>query len=124
MPNPARYVYHYCMRDLRNEPDLIPTWNSHHILPLNRPPIVAPHGSTCRTHRVIHKSFKKTVREIAALGPSMDPREKRILRRILRFMQSPTEAFRQDERGITFRNSETLPAIVERCRVDVLSAFN
>lgn len=120
MSEPARYVYHYCMRDLANEPDLLATWFSHHTLPRNRPSNPASQSRTGRTRHVIHKHFKRTVREIAARGPRMDPREKRILRRILRFMQSPIEAFEQDRRGIRFRNRETLPAIVERCRVEVL----
>ena len=110
MQNPAIYIYHFIQRNLRiNEPDLIYTWNSHKTLPPVNP---ALHNRARRTHR----SFRATVQRIAALGPMMDPREKRILIRILRFMQSPREALR----GIRFRNSEMLQAIVERCSVEVL----
>ena len=83
------------MRDLFiNEPDLIVAWDYYHTQP-----------------------FKATVKRIADLGSSMGPMEKRILKRILNLMQDPEKAFREDRKGITFKNPNTLPAIVGRCRV-------
>ena len=113
MSDPARYVYFSCMRYLGSDPSLTTTWSSHHTLPLTLPvnPALPRAG---RTHR--HRHFRATVRRIAALGPMMDPIERRILIRILTFMQAPREAMR----GIRFRNSHMLPAIVERCSMEVL----
>ena len=115
MPTQARYIYHYCMRYLGNEPALIPTWNFHHTLPLNRLFNPTLPNRAGRTHRVLHRPFKATVRRIADLGPRMNHLERRILNRILTFMQSPSEAMRD----IGFRNPVTLPAIVERCSREV-----
>ena len=68
-------------------------------------------------HHMRHRPIRGLVLEIVALGPRMNQMERRILRRILRFMQSPEEAIQEMGRPIRFSNPRMLPGIVEWCRV-------
>ena len=97
----ARYISHYCKKYLlqEKEEELMSTWALHYNHPRRLNCLVNP-ATDKRPHRVIHKNFKKTVEKIAKLD-KMNPMERKILIRILRFMQDPEKALSEGRKPQT-----------------------